>query len=244
MKKTILEIFQNQYNFSLKEADALIRSGKVLVNSEKIFLPSLKFDEAKIKIEFLDQNQKKYVSRAAYKLLAAIDRFNINVNNKVCLDIGSSTGGFVQVLLNSGAKKVYAIDSGTNQLDYNLRVNKKVSVHEKTNLKVLTKEFFNESIEFVSCDVSFISLKHVFNVCNDILSSGTFLMALIKPQFEASSKYVEIGGYVNPTHHEFIINKIILYANKFNFKLVNIDQSPILGGKSKNIEYISLFVKE
>lgn len=242
MKRTLLELVVNKVGLPLKIAESYIREGKIIANGEKVFLPSLKFEETTAKIEVLKQNE--YVSRAAYKLLSAIDEFNIDVVNKVCLDIGSSTGGFVQVLLEAGAKKVYAIDSGTNQLDYSLRVNPKVDVHEKTNLKILVPQMFAEPIQFVSCDVSFIGLKHVFKVCQDLLSPKTQIMALIKPQFEASSKYVSAGGFVEEKYHEFIINRVVEYAVNHHFKLINIKKSPVLGEKAKNIEYISVFEKE
>ncbi|ACF07106.1 predicted 23S rRNA methylase [Metamycoplasma arthritidis] len=242
MKKTLLEIVSKETKLSLKIAEAYIREGRVIINGEKVFLPTLKFDEHTSKIELIRKNE--YVSRAANKLLAAINNFDSTVSNKVCLDIGSSTGGFVQVLLEHGAKKVYAVDSGTNQLNYQLRINPQVVVYEKTNLKHLTLEMFNEPLEFVSCDVSFISLKHVFKVCEQLLSSKTQIMALIKPQFEASSKYVLEGGFVEEKHHEYIINKVINYAKEHNFTLIKIQKSPILGEKAKNIEYLSLFEKD
>ncbi|TPE57074.1 TlyA family RNA methyltransferase [[Mycoplasma] falconis] len=229
-------------NIDIKLAQALIREGKVIVNGDKVILPSLKFNLETIKIDFVGLD-KQYVSRGAYKLLEAIQLFNIDLKNKVCLDIGSSTGGFVQVMLEAEANKVYAVDSGTNQLDYSLRINEKVKVYEQTNLKNLQLDMFDEKIDFVSCDVSFISLKHVFEVCSKILENHVKIMALIKPQFEASSKYVEEGGYVDPVHHEYIINKVVNFANVFGFKMKSIALSPIKGEKSKNIEYISLFEK-
>ncbi|WP_315850236.1 SAM-dependent methyltransferase [Mycoplasma struthionis] len=161
MKKTIKEILLEKTTLLEKEIEYLIRSQKVIVNGEKILLPSLKYEENDITFEILE-NKKSYVSRGAYKLLKAIEEFKLDIKNKVCLDIGSSTGGFVQVLLENDAKKVYAVDCGTNQLDYSLRINEKVVTYEKTNLKNLNKDYFLEKLDFVSCDVSFISLKHVF----------------------------------------------------------------------------------
>ncbi|MBN0970922.1 TlyA family RNA methyltransferase [Mycoplasma phocoeninasale] len=242
MKRTILEIIASKNRLTAKESEALIREGKVIVNGERILLPSLKFNEDDIEV-IIKNPKKEYVSRGAYKLLGAIEQFSLDITNKVCIDIGSSTGGFVEVLLKNEAKKVYAIDSGTNQLDYSLRINPKVSVHEKTNLKNLKKSMFSDTIDFVTCDVSFISLKHVFLVCKDILEKDRCIMALIKPQFEASSKYVESGGLVKEEHHQYIIDKVTKFAAENNFQLEKIARSPILGEKSKNIEYISLFRK-
>ncbi|RMA78495.1 23S rRNA (cytidine1920-2'-O)/16S rRNA (cytidine1409-2'-O)-methyltransferase [Metamycoplasma subdolum] len=240
-KDTLLNLVVSRFEIDEKTATSFIREGKVIVNSEKLILPSLQV-RLDSKIELLQK--EKYVSRGAYKLLEAIKKFNINVENKICLDIGSSTGGFVQVLLEHKAKKVYANDVGTNQLDFKLRTNENVIVYEKTNLKNLDLSHFKEELDFITCDVSFISLKHVFKVAKELLKSGKQIMALIKPQFEAISKYVEEGGFVKEEHHEYIINKVINYAKENGFKLISLEPSPILGLTSKNKEYISLFEKE
>ncbi|MBN4089410.1 TlyA family RNA methyltransferase [Mycoplasma enhydrae] len=242
MKKTLKELIKIKHNLDDKTIDSIVMQGKIIVNGEKVFLSSLKFPEdSKIKII---NYEKEYVSRGAYKLKEAITKFNIKVDNKVCLDIGSSTGGFVQVLLENNASKVYAVDSGTNQLDYSLRIKDNVFVYEKTNLKNLTENMFDENIDLITCDVSFISLKHVFEICNKIFNNNCQLVALIKPQFEASSKYVQPGGFVDKQHHKFIIDRVIEHAKKNDFVLVNeIVESPILGEKSKNIEYLSHFEK-
>lgn len=243
MKKELIKILISKYpNKDEKLLISLIKEGKFIINNEKVFFPHLKFDENNINIYYLES--KQYVSRGAYKLLEAIDKFKLNLVDLICLDIGSSTGGFVQVELEKGAKKVYAIDVGTNQLDYSLRTNKNVILYEKTNLKGLNQTFFSENIDFVSCDVSFISVKNVFDVCRNFLESKIKLMALIKPQFEASSNLVLKGGIVDEIHHQNIINQIIEYANEKGFKFLDIAKSPIKGYKSKNIEYISLFEKE
>nr|WP_318024002.1 TlyA family RNA methyltransferase [[Mycoplasma] collis] len=189
----------------------------------------------------VNYDKKKWVSRGAFKLLEAIKKFGLNFENKIVLDIGSSTGGFSQVALEYGAKKIYALDSGTNQLDYSLRINNKIVVMEKTNLKNITFEMFNEIMDIVVCDVSFISLKEVFKVLGNITNLKTKIFLLIKPQFEASSKYVDKGGFVDEKYHSFLIDKIKNFALNYNFKLMNLTKSPILGNKSKNQEYLSLF---
>ena len=243
MKKELIKILIDKYtNYSEKTLLAFIKEGKVIVNGEKSFLPFMKFEITNLNLELLEP--KKYVSRGAFKLVAAIEKFNLKLNNLVCLDIGSSTGGFVQVLLENNAKKVYAVDVGTNQLDYSLRNNPKVAVYEKTNLKDLTTNFFKEQIEFITCDVSFISTKYVFQVSKDLLQSGSKLMILIKPQFEAPSFLVLERGIVEQKHHERIIKTVIEYAKNNHFKFINAYESPITGQKSKNIEYISLFERE
>ncbi|WP_330463273.1 TlyA family RNA methyltransferase [Metamycoplasma gateae] len=242
MRKTLKELIKEKFNIDDKTIDSLALQGKIFVNNEKYIITSLKFAED-CNIEIKDK-KNQYVSRGAYKLLEAVDKFNIDANNKICLDIGSSTGGFVQVLLENNAKKVYALDSGTNQLDFKLRQDQRVVVYEKTNLKNINKSLFEEKVELITCDVSFISLKHVFEICNKTFNNIK-LITLIKPQFEASKKYVQPGGYVDEIHHEFIKNKILEIAKNNNFNLVvPIIKSPILGDKSKNIEYLAFFEKK
>ncbi|WGI36275.1 TlyA family RNA methyltransferase [Mesomycoplasma lagogenitalium] len=236
MKKKLLDLVNEK---GYENGETLIRIGKVLVNDQIILLPHLKVDINSVIT--VKQTKKEWVSRGAYKLLKAIEIFNLDFENKTVLDIGSSTGGFTQVALKNGAKKVYALDVGTNQLEYSLRNNLKVIVMEKTNLKSINFKKFNEIMDIIVCDVSFISLKEVFKVINEITDYNTQIMLLIKPQFEASSKYVEQGGYVNPKHHPFLINRVSQYALEYSFKLINVHQSPITGNKSKNIEYLSLY---
>lgn len=229
--------------YEKKEAQALIMAGNVLVNEEVCIIGSTKIkDNQHIRIKEL----KEWVSRGALKLLEAIKEFKIDVNDKVCLDVGSSTGGFTEVLLRNNAKKIYALDSGTNQLDFKLRSNNKIVSIEKTNLKSINKEMFNEKIDIVVCDVSFISVKHLFNVLNkeNILQEQNEIIILIKPQFEANSNLVEKGGYVDEKHHKKIIDDLIEHAKDLNFTFRYIIKSPIVGNKSKNIEYLALFRKE
>ena len=198
-----------EMNYEEKLADSLIRIGSVFVDGEKITMPQTKIKNSSvIKVK----ESKKYVSRGAYKLLCALEQFNINPNNLNCLDIGSSTGGFTQVLLEQGASFVYALDVGTNQLDYKLRINPKVKVLEKTNLKLINNNMFDKQIDFIVTDVSFISLKHVFNVIAPILKKDSYFIALIKPQFEANSNDVSDGGFVRIQLHDSIIIRVIIYG--------------------------------
>ena len=218
--------------------EAYIKTGKVLVNNQKNEdVNYLVKDDDAIRIIA----PKKYVSRGAYKLLAAIEAFQLDFQDKVVLDIGASTGGFTQVLLEKKAKKVYALDVGTNQLDFKLRSNDKVVVMEKTNLKNIKKAMFNEKIAIVVVDISFISLKHVFNVLTAFKEIK--IMALIKPQFEAFKDEVEKGGYVSEKNHDKIIKRVLSYAKKKAFHFIKKVDSPLLGKKSKNKEYLCLFIK-
>lgn len=227
---------------SPKHARALVMAGRVLVNDQIITSVHqvLKPDDV-IRIK----PPKPWVSRGAHKLLAALANFQIEVQHKICLDIGASTGGFTQVLLAHGATQVYALDVGTNQLDYRLRSDPRVVCLEKTNLKTITAELFATPPELVVCDVSFISLVHVFQVLQDpnLLAIGHQLVVLIKPQFEAPAKLVGPQGYVDPRHHQAIIDKIINDAQTKHFELMALMPSPILGHKSKNREYLALFRK-
>lgn len=229
--------------YSNKESLGLIMSGNVLVNEEIVIKGSTKIKENDV---IRIKNKKKWVSRGSYKLLEAIEKFNLDLTNKICLDVGASTGGFTQVLLSKGAKKIYSLDSGTNQLDFTLRQNEKVVSLEKTNLKSINDDMFDEKIDFICCDVSFISVKKLFDVLSktNVLANNNYVLILIKPQFEASSNIVEKGGFVNKIHHKDIIDSIISYAIKLNFIFLSIIESPIKGNVSKNIEYLALFRKE
>lgn len=237
MKKSIKE-YLIEKNYS--NAEILIRSGQVKINNEVVFTPSFLIkDSDKILIE----QKKEFVSRGAYKLLAAIEAFKLDFENKVILDIGASTGGFSQVSLNYGAKLVYALDVGNNQLDYKLRQNSKIKSLEQTNLKSISKQMFEVEIDKVVCDVSFISLKEVYKVVEHILKTNDDLIVLLKPQFEASSKYVEKGGFVLEQFHPFLIDRSISQASEHNFKFIDKITSPIKGKKSKNTEYILWYKK-
>lgn len=236
MKKTVLERLM-ALEYDEKLARSLVMAGKVFKGSEKIMSVSERINDTE---ELVIKDSKEWVSRGAYKLQAAVEEFSLDFKNKVILDIGSSTGGFTQVALKNGASKVYALDSGTNQLDYSLRTNDRVAVMEKTNLKNIESLMFNPLPEFAVCDVSFISLKHVFKVLKENLKSIP-LMALIKPQFEANSGQVLQGGFVPEDLHDEIIAKVKAFAMEQGYQLVAIKKSPIEGGVAKNIEYISLW---
>ncbi|CAM9143634.1 TlyA family RNA methyltransferase [Mycoplasma todarodis] len=238
--RTALQIIM-EMGYTKDQAEKLIRAGKVKINGNDVFIPSEKFKKVG---EVFIKDVKKWVSRGAFKLLAAFEEFDLEIKDKVGLDIGSSTGGFTEVLLNKGASKVYALDVGTNQLDFSLRRDERVVALEKTNLKKISKDMFAEDIDLVVTDVSFISLKEVFRVLENTLEPGVQLMALIKPQFEAFADQVEDGGYVPERLHKEIIERVIKHSNDFGFKYIKHKASPIKGNKAKNIEYITLFERK
>ncbi len=234
---TLIDILLKK-GYSAQDAEKRIRAGYVKVDGIEMIIPGTIIKDG---AEILIKESKKWVSRGAFKLIHAIENFQLDFNNKVVLDIGSSTGGFTQVALSSGASKVYALDVGTNQLDFSLRRNEKVITLEKTNLKTITKDMFLENIDIVVTDVSFISLREVFKVLNKTLEPRVQVMALIKPQYEAFTDQVGNKGLVDESVHKEIIERVISHAKNNNFKYIAHKPSSIKGLKSGNIEYISLF---
>ncbi|WP_129407917.1 TlyA family RNA methyltransferase [Marinitoga lauensis] len=235
-----LDIFlvKNNYVESREKAQRLIKEKKVKVNDVFVTKPSRKIKETD-KIEITEN--EKYVSRAAYKLLKAIKEFNINIKDKICMDIGSSTGGFTQVLLEYGAKKVYAIDSGTNQLHENLRNNPKIIVMENTNARYLKKEDFDK-IEVFTCDVSFISVTKLIESIKNITSPFAQGIILIKPQFELEPSKLVKGVVKKEAYRKEAIEKVKKVFEKNNFKILGLTESPIKG-KEGNIEFLLYVMK-
>lgn len=232
-------LVKNNYCKTRTQAQELIKNGLVFINDNQIKKSNLLIDNnQEIKIIYF-----KFVSRAGYKLDYAIKNFKIDFKNKIVLDIGSSTGGFVDCALQYGAKFVYALDVGTNQLHEILKNNAKVKSLEKTNLKMICPEMFDQLIDIITCDVSFISLKHVFEVIQKIITNQTIMIFLIKPQFELSKEILDkTKGNINQQkYHDLAINNVLNAAKTFNFKLENIIKSPIKGKKMLNTEYLGLF---
>ena len=214
-----------------------IMCGNVLVKGIKVFKPGEKLDED-VQIEIIRQKDTIYVSRAGAKLKKAIDEFNIDIKDKNCFDIGASTGGFTDCMLREGAKKVYAIDVGYGQLDYKIRIDNRVVVLERTNVRHIDENIFEEKGDFASIDVSFISLEKILNKVRSFLNSSGCIVALIKPQFEAGKGKVNKKGIVKePETHFEVINKILNYLRENNFGILNLTYSPIRGG-SGNIEFL------
>ena len=221
---------------SREKAKAIIMAGSVFVDGEREDKAGSSFP-ADVRIE-VKGHALPYVSRGGLKLEKALANFDVTVEGKVCTDVGSSTGGFTDCMLQSGAVKVFAIDVGRGQLDWKLRQDERVVCMEKTNIRYVTPEDIGEPVDFSSIDVSFISLTKVLEPIRGYLRSDGEIVALIKPQFEAGREKVGKKGVVREksTHHE-VIEKVAQYANSIGFEVLNIDFSPIKGPEG-NIEYL------
>lgn len=189
------------------------------------------------KIEFVGR-KNPYVSRGGLKLEKAIKEYNIDLTNKICMDIGASTGGFTDCMMQNQCSKVYAIDVGTDQLHEKLRVNHNVISMENTNIKDLSLEEIGEEIDFISIDVSFISLEKVLPKAKEFLKKNGELLALIKPQFQCTRGELNKKGVVkNKKSHIRIIKEVIDFSQSLGLKVENVDYSPIKGPNG-NIEYL------
>ena len=230
----------NGYTESRSKAQDIILAGCVFVNGVKVTSKAQKIKDTDI-IEVI-QN-RKYVSRAGDKLDKAFSSFNISVENKICLDIGASTGGFTDCLIQHGAKKVYALDVGHNQLVYKLRNDNRVVSIEDFNAKDIKREMFNNEIPHVIVsDVSFISVSKIAPIIYKELYDLEFWVSLIKPQFEAEKGEVSKGGIIkDDTLRDKILNNAVSKILNCGFKEVNRTVSPIKGSKG-NIEYLSHFI--
>ena len=229
-------LVQRQLAPSREKAKAIIMSGNVYVNGQKEDKAGSTFDE-KSEIE-VKGNTLKYVSRGGLKLEKAMSHFDITLEGKVCMDVGSSTGGFTDCMLQNGAVKVYAVDVGHGQLDWKLRQDERVVCMEKTNIRYVTPEDIGEPVEFSSIDVSFISLTKVLEPIRNYLADHGQIVALIKPQFEAGREKVGKKGVVRePKTHVEVISKVICYAMSIGFAVLNLEFSPIKGPEG-NIEYL------
>ena len=222
---------------SRQRALSLIINGKVFIGNKKIEKPG-KIIKANQIIRIKKKNNH-WVSRGGVKLNHAIKEFDIDAKNKICIDIGCSTGGFSQVLLYHNAKKIYAIDVGYGQFDWKLRNSNKIVLMEKTNARFLSSKIIPEKIDLLVCDVSFISMKKVVLPCKEFLKETFEIISLIKPQFEASKLEVGKGGIIKNTEVHKQICKDIKFWFEENFKpdLLHIIDSPIKGQKG-NKEFL------
>lgn len=222
---------------SREKAKAMIMAGSVFVNGAREDKAGTMFHEEKAKIE-VRGHTLKYVSRGGLKLEKAVSRFGVDVADKVCMDIGASTGGFTDCMLQNGAAKVYAVDVGHGQLDWKLRNDPRVVCMERTNIRYVTPEDIGEPIEFASVDVSFISLKKVLPVAKTLLKDGACMVCLIKPQFEAGREKVGKKGVVrDKAVHKEVIDMIVDAVRTIGFEVLALDFSPIKGPEG-NIEYL------
>lgn len=221
---------------SRDKAKFYIMSGKVYINNQKATKAGTFVKDSDIVV--LRNDEISYVSRGGFKLEKAINKFNINLSNLYCMDIGASTGGFTDCMLKNGAKKVYAIDVGYGQLAWSLRNDDRVVNFERTNFRNMQLDDISSKVDFVSIDVSFISLEIIFKNMIQFLKNDANCLALIKPQFEAGKEKVGKKGVIKDknTHIE-VINKVYDFANKYNLSVNNLDFSPIKGPKG-NIEYL------
>lgn len=222
---------------SREKAKAMIMTGNVFVNGEREDKAGTMFHEEKAKIE-IKGHTLKYVSRGGLKLEKAMKNFGVTVTDCVCMDIGSSTGGFTDCMLQNGAVKVFAVDVGHGQLDWKLRQDSRVVCMERTNIRYVTPEDIGEPIDFASVDVSFISLKKVLPVAKTLLKPDAKMVCLIKPQFEAGREKVGKKGVVRDKGvHREVIDMIISHVVSIGFEVLNLDFSPIKGPEG-NIEYL------
>lgn len=238
MAKERLDMLLVNKNFasSREKAKAIIMSGCVYVDGQKEDKSGSKFDEnANIEVR---GNTLPYVSRGGLKLEKAIKNFDISLSGKICMDVGASTGGFTDCMLQNGAVKVYAVDVGYGQLDWKLRNDERVICMEKTNIRYVVPENIEDMIDFVSIDVSFISLTKVLQPVKHLMSDMAAMVCLIKPQFEAGREKVGKHGVVREvsTHVE-VIDKVVDYAVSIGFCPLHLEFSPVKGPEG-NIEYL------
>lgn len=221
---------------SRERAKAVIMAGEVYVDGMKEDKAGTKIDRtADIEVK---SSEMKYVSRGGFKLEKAVNEFGLKLEGKICMDIGASTGGFTDCMLQNGAKKVYSVDVGYGQFAWKLRNDERVVCLEKTNIRYITKEQVPDIVEFASVDVSFISLTKVIPPALEVMSDDAQMVCLIKPQFEAGREKVGKKGVVKDIKvHIEVIEKIIDFAFDLGLNILNISFSPIKGPEG-NIEYL------
>lgn len=237
MKKRLdVLIFENGLAESREKAKAIIMAGQVYVDNQKADKCGTTYDEnANIEIR---GKTLQYVSRGGLKLEKAIKNFNLDLQDKIAMDIGASTGGFTDCMLQNGAKKVYSIDVGYGQLAWKLRTDERVVNLERTNMRKVTKEQIPDEIDFFSIDVSFISLKLLLPVARTLLSKNAQAVCLIKPQFEAGRENVGKKGVVRDINvHTQVVETIYNFCLDNGYDVLNLDFSPIKGPEG-NIEYL------
>ena len=237
MKKRLdVLVFERGLAPSREKAKSLIMEGKILVDDEREDKPGMSFrDDVEIRIK---GELPKYVSRGGYKLERAYVSFGLELSGKVCMDIGASTGGFTDCMLQNGAARVYSVDVGYGQFAWQLRNDDRVVCMEKTNIRYVTREMIPEEIDFASADVSFISLEKILVPVRELLAESGEMVCLIKPQFEAGKEKVGKKGVVRDKKvHKEVINRVMGFARGIGFEVLGLDHSPIRGPEG-NIEYL------
>ncbi len=237
MKKRLdVLVFEKGFCESREKAKAIIMAGQVYVDNQKADKCGTQYDE-KSNIE-VRENTLKYVSRGGLKLEKAMNSFNLNLQDKITMDIGASTGGFTDCMLQNGAKKVYSIDVGYGQLAWKLRSDSRVVNLERTNFRNVTEKEVPDVIDFFSIDVSFISLKILLPVARKLLSDDGEAVCLIKPQFEAGRENVGKKGVVRDSKvHKNVVKMIVDFCLENGYSVLNLDFSPVKGPEG-NIEYL------
>ncbi len=238
MAKERLDVLLVKRNLaeSREKAKAYIMAGNVFVDGVREDKAGSSFEETvQIEVKGLAM---KYVSRGGFKLEKAVDQFGVCLEGKTCMDVGSSTGGFTDCMLQNGAVRVFAIDVGTNQLAWRLRTDERVVSMEKTNIRYVTPEDIGQLVDFVSIDVAFISLSKVLGPVYELMAEQAEIVCLIKPQFEAGREKVGKKGVVRDKKvHEEVVIAVTSMAAATGFELLRLDYSPIKGPEG-NIEYL------
>ncbi|MCD8046649.1 MAG: TlyA family RNA methyltransferase [Clostridiales bacterium] len=236
--KSRLDVLLVQRNLSpsREKARAMIMAGNVFVEGQREDKAGTFFEET-VSIE-VRGNTQKYVSRGGKKLEKAMEQFGLDLSGKICMDIGASTGGFTDCMLQNGAAKVYAVDVGYGQFAWKLRQDPRVVCMEKTNIRYVKPEDIGEALDFASVDVSFISLTKVLGAARELLRDDAQMVCLIKPQFEAGREKVGKKGVVrDPKVHLEVVEQILSFVREIGFSALHLDFSPIKGPEG-NIEYL------
>ena len=225
---------------SRTKAQAMVMAGVVLVNEQRVEKPSDQFiPDVQIRIKYADDPTSRYVGRGGLKLEAALREFQIDVRGLVCLDVGASTGGFTDCLLQNGAAKVFAIDVGHNQIDWRLRNDPRVVVREGVNARYLKPEDFPTSFDCAVMDVSFISVTKILPSVVPLLKAHGFLVVLIKPQFEVGRGEVGSGGIVRDEQKRLrVVEEVNQFASTLQLTVEGVVESPIQGADG-NVEYLA-----
>jgi 23S rRNA (cytidine1920-2'-O)/16S rRNA (cytidine1409-2'-O)-methyltransferase len=241
-KRLDVLLVERGYAQSRERAQSLILAGTVLVKDTPATKAGVSYPED-IEIR-LKEADHPYVSRGALKLIGALDAFGISVEGKLGLDVGASTGGFTQVLLERGADRVIAIDVGTNQMDWKIRNDPRVTCLEKVNARALTEQHISQKVDIVVIDVSFISLDKIFPSVFPFVADGGDVISLIKPQFEAGKDEVGRGGIVrSETARKNAVNRVTEVAKGLGWKRIHLVDSPITGTDG-NVEYLAHWRRE